>query len=216
LLIPNINLMADNLDSDVIIHGLHDLATSDTSNFDSKTVQTRALALFARLKALNRAANAATRSHKQATADARQQVDQAHLGLQNLLYEKRHLEREIDKCRHFASIHQDIPLYSLEEFQELAPPESKTDEILSDEHQLVLSRLNFELSERQRLDKRKKELLQQKEDSLKETRVKISTIDSVKAQIETLMKAAADIQKKVDDLVQQPSQSNSGTPAPSG
>jgi hypothetical protein len=61
-------------------------------------------ALFARLKALNRAANAAARTHKQATADARQDMDQTHLGLQNLLYEKRHLEREIEKCRQFAYV----------------------------------------------------------------------------------------------------------------
>ena len=92
------------LDSDGIIQNLRDLVTSDTSNYDSHTIQIRALALFARLKALNRTANAATRSHKQATADARQQMDQAYLGLQNLLYEKRHLEREIDKCRQFAYV----------------------------------------------------------------------------------------------------------------
>lgn len=90
------------LDSEDIIASLRDLATTDTSNYDPQTVQTRALALVARLKSFNRNANAATRSHKQATAEARQQMDQAQLGLQNLLYEKRHLEREIDKCRQFA------------------------------------------------------------------------------------------------------------------
>ena len=72
------------------------------ANYDTQVVQTRAMALFGQLKALNRAANGQTRSHKQATADARTQMDQAHLALQNLLYEKRHLEREIDKCRQFA------------------------------------------------------------------------------------------------------------------
>jgi len=129
-------------------------------------------------------------------------MDHAHLGLQNLLYEKRHLEREIDKCRQFASTHQDVALYSLEEFQQLAPEDVRTEDILNDEHQLMLSRLNFELAERQRLDRKKKELTQQKEDLLKETKAKLVTIDSVKTQIDTLMKAAADIQRKVDDLVQ--------------
>jgi len=90
----------------------------------------------------------------------------------------------------------------LEQFRQLAPEEARTEEILNDEHQLMLSRLNFELTERQRLDKKKKELTQQKEDLLKETKAKLVTIDSVKTQIDTLMKAAADIQKKVDDLVQ--------------
>jgi hypothetical protein len=31
-------------------------------------------------------------------------MDQTDLRLQNLLYEKRHLEREIDKCRQFACV----------------------------------------------------------------------------------------------------------------
>lgn len=47
-------------------------------------------------------------------------------------------------------MHQDVPLYSMELFTILAPDESKTEEILNDPHQLIISRLNFELSERQR------------------------------------------------------------------
>lgn len=60
--------------------------------------------LIARLKAANRTANDATRAAKQRTQDARLAMDHTHLGLQNLLYEKRFLESEIDKCRQFASV----------------------------------------------------------------------------------------------------------------
>jgi THO complex subunit 5 len=67
----------------------------------------RAGALIAQLKAINRETNAASRSRKQVTAEARHEMDQAHLGLQNFLYEKRHLEREIEKCRQFAW----VPIY---------------------------------------------------------------------------------------------------------
>lgn len=49
-----------------------------------------------------------------------------------------------------SSIHQDVPLYSLELFTILAPDEVKTEEILNDPHQLIINRLNFELSERQK------------------------------------------------------------------
>ena len=153
---------------DLLLHALRDLAHQDTVHQDYDSLHIRAGALFARLKALNRAANAATRSHKQTTADARTEMDQTHLGLQNLLYEKRHLEREIDKCRHFAcapppshrlslrltcnhsSVYQDIPMYSVEQFMELAPPEARTEEVMSNDHQLMLNRLGFELVERQR------------------------------------------------------------------
>ena len=93
----------DHEDPDTVIQHLHGLTDpSKTASYDPQVVQTRAMALFGQLKAHNRAANAQTRSHKQATADACTQMDQAHLALQNLLYEKRHLEREIEKCRQFA------------------------------------------------------------------------------------------------------------------
>jgi THO complex subunit 5 len=89
---------------DPVIDALRQLANDPSPNDDPPTVHIRAGALFARLKALNREANAAAREHKQVTADARQDMDQTHLRLQNLLYEKRHLEREIEKCRQFAYV----------------------------------------------------------------------------------------------------------------
>lgn len=89
---------------DSVVDSLRDLASPAYLNHDASLVHVRAGALFARLKALNRAANAATRTHKQATADMRHDMDQTYLSLQNLLYEKRHLEREIEKCRQFASV----------------------------------------------------------------------------------------------------------------
>lgn len=89
---------------DPVIDALRQLANDPSPNDDPPTVHIRAGALFARLKALNREANAAARERKQVTADARQDMDQTHLRLQNLLYEKRHLEREIEKCRQFACV----------------------------------------------------------------------------------------------------------------
>jgi THO complex subunit 5 len=88
--------------ADDVVDKLRDLVSSETQDIDSTSLHIRAMALVARLKALNRAANTATRAGKQATAEARQEMDQSHLDLQNLLYEKRHLEREIGKCRQFA------------------------------------------------------------------------------------------------------------------
>lgn len=186
---------------DDVLDKLRDLVSSTSLQHDAAALQIRSMALIGRLKSLNRAANTATRKRKEATAAARLEMDQSHLGLQNLLYEKRHLEREIEKCRQFASIYQDVPLYTLEEFQRLAPEEARTEEVLSDEHQLMLNRLSFELAERQRLDLKKKNLMREKEDLMKESRAKLSTMDSVKTQIDVLMKTASEIQKKVDDLV---------------
>lgn len=89
---------------DPVVDSLRALVDPSLLPPDPAAAHIRAGALFARLKALNRAANGATRAQKQATADARQQMDHTYLGLQNLLYEKRHLEREIEKCRQFACV----------------------------------------------------------------------------------------------------------------
>jgi len=186
---------------DGAIDALHKLATESSPNDDPSSVHIRAGALFARLKALNRDANATARAHKQITADARHDMDQTHLRLQNLLYEKRHLEREIDKCRQFASVYQDIQMYPLEQFIELSPLEAHSEEVLSNEHQLMLNRLGFELVERQRLDRKAKELAQEKEELLKTSKSQAVTTESVKVQIETLLKTASEIRKKVEELV---------------
>lgn len=87
------------------------------------------------------------------------------------MYEKRYLEREIEKCRQFAYVlsslfcgvwlligwfwggrfvYQDVPLHSLYDFMRLAPEDMKSKEVVEDDHRLMLSRLSFELSERQR------------------------------------------------------------------
>ncbi|KAJ7781224.1 Fms-interacting protein-domain-containing protein [Mycena metata] len=198
---------------EAVIDGLKDLVDPAHPTKDLAAIHIRAAALTGRLKSLARAANTETRTTKNITAAARHDMDQSHLGLQNLLYEKRHLEREIEKCRQFASVYQDIPLYTLEEFKLLAPPEARTEDVLSDEHQLLLNRLSFEFVERQRLDKRKKELMQQKEDLLKESKAKLNTMDSVKSQIDTLVKLAADVQKKVDELVLPIPTANADTPS---
>jgi THO complex subunit 5 len=105
-----------------------------------------------------------------------------------------------------------VPLYSLDEFKRRAPEEARTEVVLSDEHQLMLNRLSFELAERQRfavsvylmviltnyvtllrLDLKKKELVQQKEELLKESKTKVATMDSVKSQIDMLMKVSCTI-----------------------
>lgn len=49
-----------------------------------------------------------------------------------------------------SSIYQDVDLYTLEEYKQLAPEEFRTEEILADQHQLMIHRLNFEQMERQR------------------------------------------------------------------
>jgi len=92
-------------------------------------------------------------------------------------------------------------MYPLEQFIELSPLEAHSEEVLSNEHQLMLNRLGFELVERQRLDRKAKELAQEKEELLKTSKSQAVTTESVKVQIETLLKTASEIRKKVEELV---------------
>ena len=106
-----------------------------------------------------------------------------------------------------SSVYQDVPLHSLEDFQRLAPEEARNDSVMENEHQLMLNRLSFELAERQRyatnpmdwdvlhelisggrLDLKRKELIQAKEEMIKESKTKATTMENVKAQIDTLVK----------------------------
>ncbi|CCA70491.1 hypothetical protein PIIN_11853 [Serendipita indica DSM 11827] len=68
---------------------------------DSPEGQAYADSLFAHLKALNREAHAVVQRSKQLTASSRALMDERLLKLQNLLYEKRHLEKEIEKCQEY-------------------------------------------------------------------------------------------------------------------
>jgi THO complex subunit 5 len=89
--------------ADEVIDKLRDLVEGDASTtLDPATLRICASALVGQLKALTRDANLVMRARKETTNAARQEMDQAHLQLQNLQYEKRHLEREIEKCRQFA------------------------------------------------------------------------------------------------------------------
>ena len=87
-----------------IIDTLLELVSKPDDGADKASEQMLATSLISQLKSLKRASNQATRLTKDATTAARHEMDQSHLRLQNLLYEKRHLEREIEKCRQFAYV----------------------------------------------------------------------------------------------------------------
>lgn len=62
------------------------------------------LDLFVRSKHIMRHVNDVVKAHKDATIHARAEMDAVLLVLQNLLYEKRHVEREITRCQDFGYV----------------------------------------------------------------------------------------------------------------
>lgn len=63
--------------------------------------QKHVFSLLSQLRGLNRDAILNVRATKQATAEARQEIDRLHLHLQNLYYEQRHLSGEIAACESY-------------------------------------------------------------------------------------------------------------------
>lgn len=63
--------------------------------------QKNLFSLLAQLRGLYREAILRVRETKQATAEARQEIDRLHLQLQNLYYEQKHLMGEIAACESF-------------------------------------------------------------------------------------------------------------------
>lgn len=63
--------------------------------------QKRLLACLSQLRGLHRNAHVDARETKAQTAEMRQEVDKLHLQLQNLYYERRHLQGEISACESY-------------------------------------------------------------------------------------------------------------------
>ncbi|KIO31107.1 hypothetical protein M407DRAFT_241983 [Tulasnella calospora MUT 4182] len=171
-------------------------------------------ALIAKLRAVNRNSNTAANSKREVTAQVRTAINATNLQLQNLMYEKRHLEREIEKCRQFAFIYQDIPIHDVEEFQASAPEELQTPDIMADEHQLMLSRLQFELSERQRLQAKKETLDSERNSIVAETEAFQKDTDGLAKPLEDLGNLMLDVQQRIQKLL--PAVTASPSPAPEG
>jgi THO complex subunit 5 len=59
------------------------------------------LTYLAQLRGLHREAHVGAKETKAVTAEARQEVDRLHLQLQNLYYERRHLQEQIEACENY-------------------------------------------------------------------------------------------------------------------
>ncbi|KAL6230219.1 hypothetical protein BDW75DRAFT_234576 [Aspergillus navahoensis] len=123
-----------------------------------QTVQKHLFALLAQLRGQNRDAIFRVRETKQRTAEARQEIDRLHLQLQNLYYEQRHLTGEIAACQSYDHKYRSLPLIPVEEFLELHPEHRE-----SDEHELMVARIDHEHAEREKLEQARQELLKRKQ-----------------------------------------------------
>uniref|UniRef100_A0A0A9Z9M7 THO complex subunit 5 n=2 Tax=Lygus hesperus TaxID=30085 RepID=A0A0A9Z9M7_LYGHE len=121
------------------------------------------------MKKLNRVEKIRNKNSRENVTKKRQQVDVSQLQLQNLMCEIQHLSREVDKCLCFKSKPLGVDLVPVEEFFAEAPETiSRPETTKSDDHQLLLARLEWELFQRKelsilcsKLDEKKKSLSSQ-------------------------------------------------------
>ncbi|KAJ5095875.1 hypothetical protein NUU61_005231 [Penicillium alfredii] len=149
--------------------------------------------LFARLAQLrgqNRDAIFRVRDTKQSTAEARQEIDRLHLQLQNLYYEQKHLTGEIAACESYDHKYRSLPLIPVEEFLQLHPEHRE-----SDEHELMMARINHEHAEREKLEQARQELLKRKQALIAENKKRKDDLANLDQDLEKFIDAAKPIQK---------------------
>ncbi|KAF2454952.1 coiled/coiled coil protein [Lineolata rhizophorae] len=150
----------------------------------------RLFAQLAQLRGLNRAAILGVRQTKQATAEARSEVDRLHLQLQNLFYEQRHLGGEIEACESYNHKYLQLPLIPVEEFLELHPEHRDLDE-----HALTIARINHEHAERQALEEKRQGLLKRKQGLIADNNRRRDDLANLDKDLEKFIDAATPIMK---------------------
>ncbi|CAG9786801.1 unnamed protein product [Diatraea saccharalis] len=181
-----------------IFSDISELKSKDTDEAKEKINSKRVEAslLLVTLKKLNRLEKVRTRAGREALHKEKQQVDSTHLLLQNLLYEADHLNKEVTKCLQFKSKDEEIELVPLEDFYKDAPEEISRPEVTkTDEHQLQLARLEWELQQRRDLAGACSELVASKERVAAAIAAARSRLDALAPHLRDVLKATKPLQE---------------------
>uniref|UniRef100_L2FHA7 Fms interacting n=1 Tax=Colletotrichum fructicola (strain Nara gc5) TaxID=1213859 RepID=L2FHA7_COLFN len=144
------------------------------------------------LRGLHRAANFTARETKAQTAEARHEVDRLHLQLQNLYYEQRHLEGEIEACESYDHTYQKLPLIPVEEFLAQFPEHAD-----ADENALMIARIGHERAEQQQ----RLELVGRKQKLIAENKKRKDDLANLDKDLEKFIDAAKPIQELFEKVV---------------
>lgn len=156
---------------------------------------TRGLLALLQLKEDGRAQALEAEAHREETAQFRARLEQAHLQLQNLLYEKEYYDKEIHACASFRSAFADeqIGLVPAEEFLAQA-----SKEVLAvagpHPHQLMLQRLSHELTQRKALVAKLETLKKAKASTRQDVDRKRKVLDDLQQQLQGLEEVAKPLQ----------------------
>lgn len=154
---------------------------------------------FAQLRSISRRVHEDARNGKGKVTEIRSRVDNASLALQNLKYQKRHLQEEIRNCKSFQSIYENVSLIDVDQFIQSAPDSEKTDEITTNAHKLYLARLRFELSERKRLEEEKQQLQSKRAALMKENRKKKQRLEGLESDLKEMLSRSIQVRNRFEE-----------------
>ncbi|CAO3642125.1 unnamed protein product [Cunninghamella blakesleeana] len=138
-----------------------------------------------------------TRDSKQETAEAKDKMDEEHVGLQNVMYEKRHIVEEIVKCCEFRSVYQNVDLIPLDEFLNRAPEQYLEDK--DNLHTLMVNRLKFEHEERTSMKLEEEKLQAERKMLIKENRKAQEKLDRFDKLLDDFVLATVPIDEALEE-----------------
>ena len=169
---------------------------SSSNDADLNELAVEAAMLFSELKGVNRKLYSSVESERTRVAKAKSETETRHLALQNLLYEKANLLREIKACREFATVETDkIELMDERAFEKTAPPELAAASTKSDPHKRLLNRLSHEHIVRKDLVEKVRALKEKREDVEKSNIEKKDFLVGLPDRLEEIEQATRPLQK---------------------
>ncbi|KAF9581769.1 hypothetical protein BGW38_001100 [Lunasporangiospora selenospora] len=153
--------------------------------------------LLSLLKNLNRQIHQNERNLRNDLTEQKLSVGNTDLGYQNIKYQRKYLLNEIARCRDMETFYQDVPLVSLEEFREAAPQTLVASS--TDDHQLMLNRLQFELEERKRFDAEKRRLLTVKAQLTKSNKTRKAQLGKIEKQLDAYINSSQSLQNLFEE-----------------
>ncbi|GIL44794.1 hypothetical protein Vafri_2281 [Volvox africanus] len=179
------------------VEALRRLAGRCSSNgkIDSQKATTEGLLLLLQLKEESRKLAFRAEDQRDETSKFKTRLEQAHLQLQNLLYEKEYYEKEIHECQNFRFKHSDgaIGLVPTEQFLGSASPEVLA-RIGDDSHMLMLERLYDELNQRKAMVSKLNDLRKARAATRQEVDKRKRTLDDLQQQLQGLEDTAKPLQ----------------------
>ncbi|CAO3637730.1 unnamed protein product [Cunninghamella echinulata] len=118
-------------------------------------------------------------------------MDEKYVGLQNVMYEKRHIVEEIVKCCEFRSVYQNVDLIPLDEFLNRAPEHYLQDK--DNSHTLMVNQLKFEHEERASMKLEEEKLQAERKMLIKENRKTQEKLDRFDKLLDDFVLATAPI-----------------------